>query len=268
MERMKISVIVPTYKPQDYLWECLNSLTNQTFSKNDFELILVLNGCNEPYKSDIDNYLEQHSDLNVNFIQLDQGGVSNARNIGLDNAKGEYIAFIDDDDYVSPSYLEELYAKVAQDTIAICYPYFFNDGFPEKQLKYPMTDIFNKMRINGKQNFLASRKFFGGPCMKLVSRCIIADRRFDVRFKNSEDSIFMFLISDKFKNVDYTSEKAVYYRRNRKDSAVNRKRSLMKCMCDNLSVAREYIIINFKGQYNFKFFITRILAAFKNIVIH
>ena len=50
---MKISVIVPTYKPQAYLWKCLDSIYNQTFPKKDYELLLVLNGCNEPYHTQI-----------------------------------------------------------------------------------------------------------------------------------------------------------------------------------------------------------------------
>lgn len=55
--RMKISVVVPTYKPKYYLWECLNSLKEQTFPVDDFEILLVLNGCCEPYKSEIEEYL-------------------------------------------------------------------------------------------------------------------------------------------------------------------------------------------------------------------
>ena len=110
---MKISVIIPTYKPQNYLWECLESLKMQTFPKGDFEIILVLNGCNEPYYSHIEDYLSLNmSDNVVNFIHVEQGGVSNARNVALNCARGEYIAFVDDDDFISPSYLEELYAKM------------------------------------------------------------------------------------------------------------------------------------------------------------
>ena len=110
---MKVSVIIPTYKPQAYIWECLDSIKNQTFPKEDFEVILVLNGCNEPYYSQIKEYIDNNLvDYNVNFIQTDQGGVSNARNIALDAAKGEYVTFIDDDDYISPKYLEELYKAV------------------------------------------------------------------------------------------------------------------------------------------------------------
>ena len=105
---MKITVIVPTYKPQSYLWECLDSIYNQTFSKSDYELILVLNGCNEPYNSQIKDWLSEHKDLQVQYIQTNQGGVSNARNIAIDNARGEYVTFIDDDVFFSPANMKRL----------------------------------------------------------------------------------------------------------------------------------------------------------------
>lgn len=85
---MKISIIVPTYKPQAYLWECLDSIYNQTFPKTEYELILVLNGCNEPYNAQIKDWLAKHSDLQVQYIQTDEAGVSNARNMALDVARG------------------------------------------------------------------------------------------------------------------------------------------------------------------------------------
>lgn len=88
---MKISVIVPTYKPQTYLWECLDSIYNQTFSKSEYELVLVLNGCNEPYNAQIKDWLAKHSDLQVQYIQTDEAGVSNARNMALDVARGVYF---------------------------------------------------------------------------------------------------------------------------------------------------------------------------------
>ena len=114
---MKISVIVPTYKPQTYLWECLDSIYNQTFPKTDYELVLVLNGCNEPYNTQIKEWLSKHEDLQVQYFQIDEGGVSNARNIALNNAKGKYVTFIDDDDLISFSFLEELYDNTAQPSL-------------------------------------------------------------------------------------------------------------------------------------------------------
>lgn len=84
---MKISVIIPTYKPQNYLWDCLASLVAQTFPKDDFEVILVLNGCNEPYKSAIEKYIaEMMQGMHVNLIHAEKPGVSNARNIEIGRA--------------------------------------------------------------------------------------------------------------------------------------------------------------------------------------
>ena len=131
-----ISVIIPTYKPQSYLWECLDSLRCQTFPVDNFEVLLILNGCRDPYQSQIEDYLLKSGMTNVRIIQTDQAGVSNARNMGLDNAIGDYVAFVDDDDYVSPTYLEELYAKASPDTISLCYPYAFKDGYSEKQIPH------------------------------------------------------------------------------------------------------------------------------------
>ncbi len=263
---MKISVIIPTYKPQGYIWECLDSLVAQTFPKDDFEVVLVLNGCKEPYDEDIRAYLARHSELNVNFIQTNQGGVSNARNIALDVAKGEYITFIDDDDYVSPSYLEELYAKSSPNTIGLCYPYAFNDGEPEKQLSYPLTSVFEKLSPIGIQKYPRSRKYFSGPCMKLIPMSFIQGRRFDIRFKNGEDNLYMFLISDKFKFIDYTSKNAIYFRRYRKGSAMTKTRSIKDRLQNPCHLIREYFRIYRFGQYNFSFFITRVLAEIKSII--
>lgn len=266
---MKISVIIPSYKPQNYIWECLDSLKNQTFSKSDFEIILVLNGCNEPYKTQIDNYIEKNlQGYNLNFIQTDQGGVSNARNIALDVAQGEYITFIDDDDFVSEVYLEELYLKATPEVISLCYPYAFDDGKIEVQRNYAITDVFDKNVCGGKQEYQRGRKYFSGPVMKLISKNYISDRRFDVRFRNGEDSIFMFLISDKFKFVDFTSKEAVYYRRYRENSAVTMKRSKMKIINNQLKMIVEYLKIYFRNplKYDFKFFVTRILGAVNMIL--
>ena len=264
---MKTTVIVPTYKPQTYLWKCLVSIYNQTFPKSDYELVLVLNGCNEPYNAQIKEWLTKHSDLQVQYFQTDEGGVSNARNIALDNARGEYVTFIDDDDFVSPMYLEELYEKATPDTVSLCYPYAFNDGKIEKQLSsYGVTDAYNYC-IEHKCNKLASRvrKYFSGPCMKLIPMSFIQDRRFDVRFKNGEDSLFMFLISDKIKKFAFTSKDAVYYRRYRDNSAYTRSKTKREIIANKTSLIKAYISIYLRKpqKYSLLFFITRLLGTLR-----
>lgn len=265
---MKISVIVPTYRPQAYLWECLDSVYNQTSPKSDYELVLVLNGCDEPFHSQIKDWLGKHSDLQVQFFQTDEGGVSNARNIALDNAKGEYITFIDDDDLISPSYLQELYDNAAPDTVSLCYPYAFNDGEAGKQLPYGITDAYCYY-MDHRYTSLSSkvRKYFSGPCMKLIPMSFIQGRRFDVRFRNGEDSLFMFLISDKIKKVSFTSKNAIYYRRYRLNSATTNKRNRISVVVNELRLVKMYLLIYFKApcRYNLNFFLTRVLAAAKSV---
>ena len=265
---MKISIIIPTYKPKAYLWECLDAICRQTFPREDFEVLIVLNGCDEPYKSQIKHYIDEHTEIKWSFIQLDQGGVSNARNFAIEHSKGEYIAFIDDDDIISPTYLEELYACADVDTIPLCCTIAFNDGEPDKELPFEMTDVF---RANaGKQRipFTKARKFFAGPCMKLIHRSIIGDRRFSPKFKNGEDTIFMFYISDKVKYASFTSENAVYYRRFREGSAVTKRRSLFNKFQNAFKMMAEETRIYFRGlgKYKTNFYITRLLGAIRGAI--
>ena len=264
-----ISVIIPTYRPQAYIWECLLSLATQTLPKNLYEIIIVLNGCNEPFHSQIQQYIIDYlSAHQVQLIQTDTGGVSNARNIGLNVAKGEYISFIDDDDYVSPGYLEDLYTLADENTIVLAYPYAFNDGEPNIQLPYRITDAYDYcIKHNYKTIDTIARKFFSGPCMKLIPVSFIQDRRFDTRFKNGEDSLFMFLISNKFKVLRFTTNQAIYYRRYRIGSA-NFSTNRLQRLINSTRLSLEYTRIYFSNikQYNFNFYITRILGSIRSII--
>lgn len=266
---MKISVIVPTYKPQTYLWECLDSIYNQTFSKSDYELILVLNGCNEPFNTQINEWLSEHSDLQVQYFQTDEGGVSNARNIALDNVKGEYVTFIDDDDLISPAYLEELYDKAAPNTVSLCYPYAFNDGEIDKQLSYGVTITYNYCTEHKCETFSSRvRKYFSGPCMKLIPMNFIQERRYDIRFRNGEDSLFMFLISDKIHKLAFTSMQAVYYRRYRENSAYTRKHSWLYIIKNGFFMGGAYtkIFLSNPTNYSFSLYIIRLMGVIKTII--
>lgn len=266
---IKISVIIPTYKPKEYFWTCLKSIRSQTFSKDNFEVIIVLNGCNEPWKTNIKNYLaKEFLEINVNFIHTEQIGVSNARNLALNAAKGDYIAFIDDDDFVSPDYLKELYSKAADDTIPLCYPLSFIDGSQEYQ-SYSITDNYTRNACKGKCDFKTARKFFSGPVYKLISRRAIGDRRFDEHFSNGEDSIFMFLISDTFHYVDFTSKNAIYYRRIRANSATTMRRRSIDLVVNEIQKMVQFtrIFISAPRRYSLNFYITRMLGAIRSILV-
>ena len=263
---MKISVIIPTYKPKEYLWECLDSLVRQTFPKEDFEIIIVLNGCCEPWKSQIEEYIASNmSTMNVTFIQTDSPGVSNARNLGIDVMKGKYLFFMDDDDYISPTCLQEMLSLQNGNVVVECYPYAFNDGDPYlEQRAYGLTSTYDYC-LEHKCNKLNStaRKFFSGPCMKLIPSLYVGDRRFDTRFKNGEDSLFMFSISDKIHDVAFTSKDAIYYRRYRKGSATTSSRSKKERIKNIFKCIRVYTSFYVKGGYSTYFYATRILAELR-----
>lgn len=265
---MKVSVIIPSYKPGDYLWGCLDSLVGQSLLKEYFEVLLILNGCNEPYHSMLRNYRHEHQDLQLYVIQTDISGVSNARNIGIDNARGEYLTFIDDDDFVSPDYLEELYNHANKNTIPVCRPLSFIDGTEDYQ-DYNITKDYDKYSNRIRVPFYKARRFFNGPVYKLIHRSIIGDRRFDPRFSHGEDSLFMFLISDKIEYVEFADKTAIYYRRIRPNSATQTKKTLYFVLSNytKLIVIQTLIYIRGFPHYNFLFFINTILGRLKSILL-
>lgn len=258
---MQISVIIPTYKPQDYLWQCLDSLNAQTLDKKQWEVIVVLNGCAEPWLGELHAYQQSHPDLPMQIIHTEQAGVSNARNIGIERAKGEYIGFIDDDDYVSDTYLEQLLQIAKKDTIALSYTQAFSDT--ESYIPYYIEQEYQHKAQYGKQAFYKAKKYFGGPCMKLIHRDIIGDTRFDTRFRNGEDSVFMFEVSKRITYVQFTDTHAVYYRRIRTGSA-SMEQQFMYSMQNKWNMIKAYHAVYWKepGSYNLWFYWTRILACF------
>lgn len=110
-----ISVIVPVYKVEPYLRECVDSILNQTFG--DFELILIDDGSPDRCPDICDNY--KKIDERIIVVHKENGGLSSSRNAGLDIARGDYISFIDGDDYVDCHFLNILYKRI-KDTNSDC----------------------------------------------------------------------------------------------------------------------------------------------------
>lgn len=265
----KISVIIPTYKPGTYIKDCLNSISEQSISKLDFEVIIVLNGCNEPYYSYINTLVKNNlQGLKVTLIQIAFKGASCARNIGINVAQGEYIAFVDDDDWLSPSYLQELYKVSTSEIVALSNVVAVEDNGTVVD-NYRIENEYLKRAPYGKQRFYKAKKFFSGACMKLLHRDIVGDRRFNEIFELGEDSIFMFLVSDRIKFVNFTSPKAVYYRRIRIGSMTNNERKLSDFVHNSFAISNEYLRIYFQNscKHNFYFLITRIVGVEKTIII-
>ena len=119
----KISVIVPVYKAERYLHKCVDSLLAQTFT--DFEVILVDDGSPDRSGELCDEYA--HRDSRVQVIHKENGGVSSARQCGMDHARGEYTIHADPDDWVEPTMLEELYRKAREEDADMVICDFYED---------------------------------------------------------------------------------------------------------------------------------------------
>ena len=215
---MHINIIIPTYKPQTYLWECLDSVFSQATGGYTYEVLLVLNGPKEPYYTEIRQYISSHPTRSVRFLYSKKAGVSAARNLALECAQADYITFIDDDDYISPFYLKSLAAYAAPDRIVMAKSIAFDDKTKET-LPYRLTNEYERSYGKGLMTAHAVRSIYCGACMKLIPSCMIANSRFDTSLKNSEDALFMFDISKRFNYIICAPKEAVYYRRVRVGSA-------------------------------------------------
>ena len=262
---MKISVIIPSYKPQDYLWDCLDALMKQTFSKNDFEVILVLNGCTEPYRSAIEKYIaEKMIGLNVNFIHTAVGGVSNARNIGIDAAQGEYVTFIDDDDLITPNYLSELLRVSSPSCVGCSNSYCFVDNTDERNGNF-ITRGYKRCH-DTKYSLFRYRCFLSAPWAKLIHKNIIGDNRFPLDLKKSEDSVFCMRISLNVQDMQLATADTIYFQRVRNGSAMRTRQPKWDILKEHLFIEWKYISEWCKHplRYNAAFVLSRIVACGKN----
>lgn len=113
---VKVSVIVPVFNAERYIRRCLESIAHQTF--HYFEAIIVNDGSTDGSQQIIDKFVRMYPSL-FRCIHIENDGVANARNVGMQCACGEYIAFVDSDDYVDPHMLEVLYGKAAEENSQI-----------------------------------------------------------------------------------------------------------------------------------------------------
>lgn len=256
---MNISIIIPTYKPGSYLKDCLESINNQTMDKKCFEVIIVLNGVIKPYIEYIYSLTKMY-DFNSVVIPTETPGVSNARNLGLSRTQGEYVCFIDDDDKISPSYLENLYSKATPNNIVASNVKAFYNNSNKTENDYIASAYKKLINKNSPLSVFKGRKFMSSSCCKIISRRIIQDVRFDTNLKIGEDSVFMAKISKKVKSIVLSDSSAIYYRRLRARSASRVKQPILKKCNIVCKLLKKYTKM-LTPSYNIPFIATRIVAA-------
>lgn len=138
-----VSIIIPAYNVQDYIEECLNSITNQTYK--NIEIIVVNDGSSDNTKQIIQHYAEL--DERIILLNQENKGLSGARNSGIEVSKGEFITFVDSDDFVDRNYVEFLISKMLEnelDLVSCNYITFGNDDESINGITpYKVDKIFN-----------------------------------------------------------------------------------------------------------------------------
>ena len=156
-----ITIIIPTYRPQEYLYDCLTSIKNQNIDFSLFEVLIVLNGEKEPYYNLIMGYIKVLDVSNFYVHYVESKGVSAARNYALDLSKGEYVVFIDDDDKISSNYLFGLFRKIDDNTIVLSDERTFYEKSNIEEKGY-LSKIFDELSVSKNKNIslLDARSFF------------------------------------------------------------------------------------------------------------
>lgn len=188
MEEKKtlISVVVPVYNVERYLHRCVDSILAQTLS--DIELILVDDGSPDGSGAICDEYVEK--DRRVRVIHKPNGGVSSARNAGIEAAQGKWLCFVDSDDYIDKTYLEDFRLG---DSEADMYMQGYRELSPDKDViaehQLTCTEASYLSEIIAESEDLC---IMNSPCFKLYRAKIIYDNniRFDIELSYGEDHVF------------------------------------------------------------------------------
>lgn len=264
---MLVSVIIPTYKPSGYIYECLESLLEQTLDNGLFEILIVLNGCKEPFLKNITQFIAgKNNKPKIRIIHTDVAGVSNARNIGLLEASGDYIAFVDDDDWVSPNYLNNLVRGLGECDLAISNVLQVEDVTNNRLPHYQTTAYKKCCRLNH-LTFFNARSFLSSSWAKLIPRNVIRDDMFIPKYALGEDSLFMFQISKRVDKMFLASSDTIYYVRKRSSSVSHKAYPYSFRVRLALSLSYSYLKIYLSApfKYNLLFFMTRVAATMRKL---
>ena len=204
---IKLSIVVAVYNLEQYLPRCLDALVNQTLE--DIEILCVDDGSTDSAPQIIEKYAKMYPDK-IKTFHKENGGEFTTRNYGLQRASGEYITFVDTDDYVEPNWAEKLYtaAKENNADLAVC-------GFERIDLKTNkvvatnMTNFGNTVKeINPKDDFML---FINpAPWNKVYKREKVKDLKF-LPFRGFNDTMFLASCYTRMKKITFVSDVLYHY---------------------------------------------------------
>lgn len=232
-----ISIIVPIYNVEKYLNKCIESIVNQTYE--NIEIILIDDGSNDNSGIICDEYAKK--DNRIIVVHKENGGVSSARNKGLKIAKGEWISFVDADDWIEQIFCQTLLNKVTQEQadIALC-------GYNR------ITDSrIEKINANNQEVFLNSNEYlvkslnpqtgFGFCHMKLIKKEVLKSISFNERIEVGEDALFNIQLSTYIKKAVFLKQPLYNYRINNQSVVKRYDENYANKYLKSMKIIEEYI---------------------------
>ena len=201
-----ISVIVPIYNVEPYLHRCVDSILQQTY--RDFELILVDDGSPDSCGVICDEYAA--ADARVKVIHKSNGGLSDARNAGLEIAQGEYVAFVDSDDWVAPDYLEQLMTALIENAADISECEILRTEGEETISSGESGKSATFETVAAMEQLIHDGVFHQYVWNKLYRRSVIADIIFP-KGKTNEDEFWTYRVFGNAKKVTKISNVLYFY---------------------------------------------------------
>ncbi|WP_297633617.1 glycosyltransferase [uncultured Clostridium sp.] len=210
MNKELISIIVPIYNVENYLGKCIESIISQTYE--NIEIILVNDGSTDSGLEICEKY--EKSDKRIKIVDKKNGGLSDARNYGIDVAKGEYLVFIDSDDFVSNDYIEYLYEMVKEHNakISVCSFYEYFENGEKKPIgsaneNEPIRLLNDEEAI---ETILYQKLFDHSAWGKMYNKELFKERRFP-KGKLYEDIAIMYEILNEAKKIVFGPERKYFY---------------------------------------------------------
>ncbi len=211
-----ISIIVPVYNVEKYIRRCVDSLINQTY--NNLEIILVDDGSPDNSGAICDEYAEM--DRRVKVIHKENGGVSSARNVGLDNVHGKYVGFVDADDYIDLHMYEVLYDNLVNNDADISMGIYAMENSAGEFIphyNHDVLDVFDKAQTISEM--LRQVKYTCSLCDKIFSVKLIGNLRFDETVSHNEDLLFAYQLMKESNRAVYMSSPMYYYCNNEQSAS-------------------------------------------------
>jgi CDP-glycerol glycerophosphotransferase (TagB/SpsB family)/glycosyltransferase involved in cell wall biosynthesis len=213
-----VSIIVPVYNVEEYLPRCLDSLVNQTLK--DIEIIIVNDGSTDNSQAVIDRYDRVYPHLIKPFLK-ENSGAADTRNFGISRATGDYIGFVDSDDYVAPDMFQKLYKKAVEtdSDAVVCRYYRISERLGSRIPNIIDKSAFGCSVVEKPVIILDSRPYL---CNKIFKRSLIIDNGFHIpSLRLCEDAAVVYPLLLAANKVEFVDQPLYYYQVDRAESSVN-----------------------------------------------